>query len=96
MQVAAPVAAALGKARAPSLAVHPPPARGGTGAPHARPSPRTHAGARNAPARGLLLRGAEAARGTRSLGEVGAEIELEGRVLDGAGGDGHGLELGEL
>ncbi len=43
-----------------------------------------------------LLGGAEAAGALRLLGEVGAEVELEGGVLDGAGRHGHRLELGEL
>src|SRR5581483_10325065 len=44
-----------------------------------------------------LLGGAQATRAALGLGgEVGTEVELEGGVLDGAGGDGHGLELGEV
>ena len=44
-----------------------------------------------------LLGGAQAPGGALGLcGEVGAELELEGGVLDGAGSDGDGFELGEL
>jgi hypothetical protein len=93
--VGGPVSAVLGPESPLPHAPQPPPPHGRDG-PADRPTRLPPPTAPAADAAAELLGGAQAARGARALGEVGAEVELEGGVLDGAGGDRHGLELGEL